>query len=123
VIFFNQALLDQRRSVYRGMIQPECYQRRRIFAVAAYGAAMCEQGDRCSLNVQLRKTHGTKIYYYRISELPYVTLNASEKLDVYWYNSDCNKMYNSLSIDEGAAQRRYPFYLWTIIFCIMSWLC
>jgi len=32
--FSNQALLDQRRSVYRGT----------IFAVAAYGAAMCEQG-------------------------------------------------------------------------------
>jgi len=42
--FLNQALLDQRRSVYRGKIQPGCYQRWRIFAVAAHGAVMCEQG-------------------------------------------------------------------------------
>jgi len=42
--FLNQALLDQHRSVYQGTIQPGCYQRWRIFAVAAYGAAMCEQG-------------------------------------------------------------------------------
>jgi len=40
----NQALLNQRRSVYHGTIQPGCYQRWQIFAVAAYGAAMCEQG-------------------------------------------------------------------------------
>jgi len=44
--FLNQALLDQRRSVYRGMLQPGCYQRWQIFAGAAYGAAMCEQGVR-----------------------------------------------------------------------------
>jgi len=42
--FLNQALLDRRRSVYRSTIQPGCYQRWRVFAVAAYGAAMCEQG-------------------------------------------------------------------------------
>jgi len=36
VDFLNQALL--------GTIQPRCYQRWQIFAVAAYDAAMCEQG-------------------------------------------------------------------------------
>jgi len=40
----NQALLDRCRSVYRGTIQPGCYQRWWKFAVTAYGAAMCEQG-------------------------------------------------------------------------------
>jgi len=31
--FLNQALLDQRRSVYRGTIQPECYQKWWTFAL------------------------------------------------------------------------------------------
>jgi len=44
----NQALLDQRHSVYRGTIQLGCSQRWRIFAVTAYGAAMSEQGVRVS---------------------------------------------------------------------------
>jgi len=42
--FVNQALLDQRSSVYWGTIQPGCYQRWPIFAGPAYGAAMSEQG-------------------------------------------------------------------------------
>jgi len=44
--FLNQALLDQCLSVYRGTIQPRCYQRWQTFAVTAYSAAMCEQGDK-----------------------------------------------------------------------------
>jgi len=35
--FLNQALLDQRHSVYQDAIQPGCYKRWRIFAVTAYG--------------------------------------------------------------------------------------
>jgi len=43
--FLNQALLDQRHSIYRGTTQPGCWQRWRTFAVTVYGTAMCKQGD------------------------------------------------------------------------------
>jgi len=41
--FFNQALLDQRRSLYRGKIQPGCYQKWWIFAVAVIGRRLRQQ--------------------------------------------------------------------------------
>jgi len=112
--FLNRALLDQRRSVYRGAIQPGCEQRWRIFAVAAYGVAICEQGVRVwkghswyrAYIIFIQKRISLKFDYvviflttYTLSEIYGCKLPYKEKLNASFHVHSMT--YNIVSVNVG----------------------